>query len=206
MIITISRQFMAGGSDVARRVADALGWTVVDDALIDAIAERSGFTPEEVESLEESVPTFLEKFGIFSALSSPESVMAAPNVIEGSAAEQLAHVSRQLIEELGTQDRIVLVGRAAAAILESKRDALHVRLVGSLAYRVKLAMDRFGLDETKARTMVEERDSRRQRYHSELFGRDWNDPVNYHLVLNTEVMGAAMAADLIVASARAMGW
>ena len=60
MIITISRQYAAGGSDVAQRVANALGWTVVDDALIDQVAERSGITPEEVASLEERVPSFLD--------------------------------------------------------------------------------------------------------------------------------------------------
>lgn len=206
MVITISRQYMAGGSDVAARVAEALGWTVIDDALIDAVAERSGFSPEDVQSLEESVPSFMERFAQSSALSSPENLLSTPNAIDGPATVKLAHVTREVIEEFGRQDRLVFVGRAAAAVLTSERDVIHVRLVASLEFRVHEAIDRLGLGEQEARSEVEERDRGRERYHKELFGRDWSDPVNYHLVLNTEVLGRAGAAELVVARARSLGW
>lgn len=206
MVITISRQYMAGGSDVAARVAEALGWTVIDDALIDAVAERSGFSPEDVQSLEESVPSFMERFAQSSALSSPENLLSTPNAIDGPATVKLAHVTREVIEEFGRQDRLVFVGRAAAAVLTGERDAIHVRLVASLEFRVHEAIDRLGLGEQEARSEVEERDRGRERYHKELFGRDWSDPVNYHLVLNTEVLGRAGAAELVVARARSLGW
>lgn len=206
MVITISRQYMAGGSDVAAQVADALGWTVIDDALIDAVAERSGFSPEDVQSLEESVPSFMERFAQSSALSSPENLLSTPNAIDGPATVKLAHVTREVIEELGRQDRLVFVGRAAAAVLTSERDVIHVRLVASLEFRVHEAIDRLGLGEQEARSEVEERDRGRERYHKELFGRDWSDPVNYHLVLNTEVLGRAGAAQLVVARAHSLGW
>jgi hypothetical protein len=39
-----------------------------------------------------------------------------------------------------------------------------------------------------------------------MFGRDWSDPVNYHMVLNTELLGCEGAADLVIARARALGW
>lgn len=206
MVITISRQYMAGGSDVAARVAEALGWTVIDDALIDVVAERSGFSPEDVQSLEESVPSFMERFAQSSALSSPENLLSTPNAIDGPATVKLAHVTREVIEELGRQDRLVFVGRAAAAVLTSERDVIHVRLVASLEFRVHEAIDRLGLGEQEARSEVEERDRGRELYHKELFGRDWSDPVNYHLVLNTEVLGRAGAAQLVVARARSLGW
>ena len=206
MVITISRQYMAGGSDVASRVAEALGWTVVDDALIDAVAERSGFSPEDVKTLEERVPSFMERFAQSSALSSPENLLSTPSAIEEPATIQLAHVTRAVIEELGGRERLVFVGRAAAAVLASERNAIHVRLVASLESRVQEAIRQLGVSEDEARATVEERDRGRERYHKELFGRDWNDSVNYHLVLNTEILGRAGAAELIVARARALGW
>ena len=206
MVITISRQYMAGGSDVASRVAEALGWTVVDDALIDAVAERSGFSPEDVKTLEERVPSFMERFAQSSALSSPENLLSTPSAIEEPATIQLAHVTRAVIEELGGRERLVFVGRAAAAVLARERNAIHVRLVASLESRVQEAIRQLGVSEDEARATVEERDRGRERYHKELFGRDWNDSVNYHLVLNTEILGRAGAAELIVARARALGW
>ena len=47
-VITISRMYGSGGSEVAERVALTLGWSLFDNAMIDAIAERSGLTRAEV--------------------------------------------------------------------------------------------------------------------------------------------------------------
>jgi len=206
MIITISRQYRAGATAVSVRIAELLDWTVVDDAFTDAIAERSGFTPEDVRSLEESVPSFMERFAQSSALSFPEFLVSTPAAIEEPEAVKLAHISKAFIEELGHRNRIVMVGRAAAAVLASERDAIHVRLVASYDHRVRIAMAELDLSESEAQSTVDERDTNRERYHKEMFGRDWNDPVNYHMVLNTELLGTDGAADLIVSRARALGW
>jgi cytidylate kinase len=206
MFITISRQFAAGGSQVAKRVADEIEWTVVDDAFIEELAERTGYTPEEVAGLEERVPTFIERFAQSSASSLPENLVASPNWIEQPDVTRLAKVSRHVVEEIGRRDRVVLVGRAAAAVLAGERNAIHVRLVASLAYRVRQAIDRLGIPEKEAQARVEESDRNRSRYHRELFDRDWNDPVNYHFVLNTEAIQPEGAAQIIVGHARRLGW
>ena len=206
MLITISRQYLAGAADVARHVAEGLGWTVVDDDFVGAIAEKSGLSRGDVESLEESVPTFLERFAQSSALSFPEFLVSTPSAIEEPDAVKLAHITKEWIEELGHRDRIVLVGRAAAAVLARERDVLHVRLVASRDHRIGLAMHEHGMGEAEAAAFLDERDRARARYHKENYGRDWNDPVHYHMVLNTELLGTDGAADLVIARARAVGW
>ena len=206
MIITLSRMHLAGADKVAERVAAELGWTVVDDAFIETLAERSGFDREDVKSLEERVPTFMERFAQSSALSTPELLASAPDAIEEPEAIKLAHLTRDLVEELGRQSRVVLVGRAAAAVLARERDAIHVWLVASVEYRTREAMRRFGMSESEARAAIAERDTSRARYHLELYHRVWADPVNYHFVLNTEVLGVVGAADMIIARARTLGW
>jgi cytidylate kinase len=206
MLITISRQYLAGATDVARRIAEQLDWTVVDDDFIDAIAERSGLSKDDVQSLEESVPTFLERFAQSSALSFPEFLVSTPTAMEEPDAVKLAHMTKELIEDLGRRDRIVMVGRAAAAVLARESEVLHLRLVASREYRIGLAMHELGLGEAEAAATVDERDLSRARYHKENYGRDWNDPVHYHVVLNTELLGTEGAAGLVVARARALGW
>ncbi|MEM9174917.1 MAG: cytidylate kinase-like family protein [Myxococcota bacterium] len=206
MLITISRQYLAGAPAVARRIADGLDWTVVDDDFIDAIAAKSGLSKEDVESLEESVPTFLERFAQSSALSFPEFLVSTPSAVEEPDAVRLAHITKEWIEELGHRDRIVMVGRAAAAVLAREREVLHVRLVASRDHRIGLAMHEHGMDEMEAAAFVDDRDLARARYHKENYGRDWNDPVHYHMVLNTELLGTEGAGDLVVARARALGW
>lgn len=206
MLITLSRQYRAGASAVAERIAQGLGWTVVDDGLIEAVAEKSGYSMEEVRSLEESVPSFLERFAQSSALSFPEIGVPTPDAMAEPDAVRLAHVTRDLIEELGRRDRIVLVGRAAAAVLARSQDVLHFRLVASRPYRIQRAMAELGLPEDETATLLDETDLGRARYHQEHYGRDWDDPVHYHAVLNTEWLGSDGAADLVIARARALGW
>ena len=206
MLITISRQYLAGAAEVAQRIAEALDWNVVDDAFIEGVAEKSGYSREDVQSLEESVPSFLERFAQSSALSFPEFLVSTPSAMEEPDAVKLAHVTKEFVQELGRRDRVVMVGRAAAAILARDAGALHVRLVASHAYRVKLAIAEHEVPEAEAIAMVNERDTNRARYHKEMYGRDWDDPVNYHLVLNTELLGVEGAGDLVVARAKALGW
>ena len=206
MVITISRQYLAGASQVGALVAKALDWTVVDDGLVDVVAERSGYSPEDVKNLEERMPSFIERFAQSSALSSPENLLSHPSAIDGPAARRLAHVTNEVIQEFGRRDRLVFVGRAAAAVLASDRTAIHTRLVAPFEARVRIAIESLGLEASEARAVVHEKDEGRARYHRELFGRDCTDPVNYHFVLNTEALGIGGAADLIVARARALGW
>ncbi len=206
MFITISRQYSAGGSIVALAVAKALDWDVVDDAFIEEVAERTGFAREEIEGLEERVPSFIERFAQSSAASLPENLVVSPNWIDQPDVMRLAQVTRDVVEDLGRRDRVVLVGRAAAAVLARERNAIHVRLVAPIEYRVRQAIERLGVPEKKAQSHLEEIDDNRARYHLELYDRDWNDPIHYHFVLNTGLIGSEGAAQVIVEYARELGW
>ncbi len=206
MIITLSRQYMAGASEVASLIAEGLGWEVIDDGFVEEVAARSGYTIEDVRNLEERVPTFLERFAQSSALSFPEFLISVPSAIDEPEAMKLAHVTRDFLEELKRRTRVVLVGRAAAAVLSREKNVLHARLVASLAHRTLETMRKYDLDQEAARDDIEEHDTNRERYHREFYDRDWNDPVNYHMVLNTELLGLEGAADLIIHRARAIGW
>ena len=206
MLITLSRQYASGGSEVARLVAEALGWTVVDDDFVREVAQRAGLPPEEVALLEERAPTFLERFARSTALASPELFMPATGGIEEFDEDKLIKITRSLVAELAHEGRVVMVGRAAAAVLEHEHDAMHVQLVASRSVRVQTAIERLGIDPEEAPRMVDERDRNRERYHKEYYERDWADATNYHMVLNTALLGYDGAANLIAAHARALGW
>ncbi len=115
---------------------------------------------------------------------------------------------RELLERLplSSDDRLIFVGRACAAVLARERDVLHVRLVASEAYRIRNAIEHLGVPEADARRVLQDSDSNRERYHREFYGRDWSDPVLYHMVLNTGLLGIDGAAKLIEARARELDW
>jgi cytidylate kinase len=71
---------------------------------------------------------------------------------------------------------------------------------------VEAVAARLGVSLQQAAEAVDESDGTRARYHRQYYHRDWNDPVNYHLVLNTGTLGLDGATDLIVAEAKRREW
>ena len=208
MLITISRQYGAGGSDVARRVAGALGWRVVDNELVEEVAARAGLPPEQVAEREERCSTFVERLARTLAAATPD-VFPPPGAADAIAdlsEAELVKVTETVVAEIAAQGRVVLVGRAAPAVLAREADALHVKLVAPRAFRLGIAMQRLGCDAQRAASVVDETDRNRDRYHREHYRRDWNDPVYFHMVLNTGALGFEGAAEVIVGRAGAVGW
>src|SRR5215207_5682227 len=154
MIITISRQYGAGGSETARRVA----------------ARVPGGT---VPKLQET---------------------------------DLVRITETVVAELAAKGKVVLVGRAAPAVLARERDSLHVQLVAPRTYRIAEAAERLGVDPEHAARMVDETDRTRASYLHQHYGRDWYDPVNYHMVLNTGLLGVDGVTELILREAGRRGW
>ena len=206
MLITISRRYGAGGSEVARLVADSLGWRVVDNAFVDAVAERAGLPPDEVARLEERTPSFLDRLSRTTALAFPELFAAPVTSVEDFEEEKLVKITRKLCAELALEGRLVLVGRAAAAVLADAPDALHVLLVARRDDQVRFAMKRDSLERQAAERRVDEIDDNRQRYHREYYRRTWLEASNYDLTLNTSRVGYDGAAEQICTRARSLGW
>src|SRR5438552_3894809 len=125
-VITITRQYASGGSEVARLVAGALGWTVIDNEFVDQVAERAGLPAAEVAQLEERAPGLLERLARTLAVASPEMFLAsaaAPPVERDEAT--IVQVTERVIAEAAAHGRIVLVGRGAQAVLARRPDARH---------------------------------------------------------------------------------
>ena len=206
-VITITRQYASGGSEIARLTARALGWTVIDNEFVDEVARRAGLSAAEVAQREERAPGLLERLARTLAVGSPEMFMATAGVPRVEADEAtIVKMTERVIAEAAAHGRVVLVGRGAQALLAQRPDALHAYVVGSKPWRMKLAVERLGVDPANANTVVDETDHQRDLYVKSYYGRARQDPVHYDMVLNAERLGFDGAAALIVAEARRRGW
>ncbi len=206
MLITISRQYASGGAQVASLVAKQLGWRVIGNELIDAVAQRAGIPAEEVQAREDRPPGFVERLARIASAQLPDLFLPAPAMGQPIGEGNLIRVTRSVVCEIAAQGRCVFVGRASAAVLARRLDALHVRLVAGPEFRRRVAVEAMGLPDHDADAIVVRRDANRARYHREYYARDCDDPRHYDLVLNTERLGFEGAADLIVHRARTLGW
>ncbi|MFN8651939.1 MAG: cytidylate kinase-like family protein [Gemmatimonadales bacterium] len=206
MLITISRQFGTGGAEVARLVAGALGWHVVDNEIVDRVAHRAGLAPDAVAEQDERVPGFVERLARALAASSQEFAVPEIGVAVRPAEPNLVRLTEMVVKEIAAEGQAVLVGRAAPAVLGREAGVLHVKLVAGRDYRIEAVMASEKLDRRGAERLMDHTDAERRRYHREHYGRDWDDPLHYHMVLNTGLLGIEETAALIVSEARRQGW
>jgi len=208
-VVTITRQYGAGGSLVAQLVAERLGWTVIDNEFVGEVAKRAGLPPEDVAAREERAPSLLERLAAALALAAPEMVGPAAQVEDAEADEpRLIRITEHVIAEAAAQGRVVLVGRGASAYLGTAgegAEALHVYVVAPTAARVRAVMERQSQSEAEATRAIHEIDAARERYLERYYRRRRDDAANYHLVVNTAWLGYDGAADLIVELAHRLG-
>ena len=203
MIITISRMYGSGGSDVAERVARALGWALLDNAVVDAVAERLGVSREEVSEHEERVPSLVERLASTLMMSAPElSMPVDEGALVVTAETRIVDVTRRVMEEAIQEGNAVLVGRGAQAMLADRPDALHVFCYAPKDFLVQYAIAHRGVDPATAEHDVDRVNKQREQWVKRHWGRDWKSFSNYHLCVDTGRMGIDAAAALVVAAAR----
>lgn len=195
--------FGSGGSDVAARVARELGWSLLDNAVVDEVAERLGVSRAEVSSLEERVPSLAERIASTMAMSTPEFVVPVSDAPMMNTAEtRIVDVTKRVMEEATQQGNAVLVGRGAQALLADRPDALHVFCYAPKRFLVQYAIAHRGINPANAEHEVDKVNRQREQYVKRHWGRDWRAFENYHLCLDTGRLGIEHAADLVVAAAR----
>lgn len=204
-IITVSRMYGSGGSDVAARVAQLLGWSLLDNAFIDAVAERLGVSASEIEAREERTPSLVERLASALAVASPE-LLPPPTEQLPPSEERMADVTRRIIEEAVARGNAVLVGRGAQSVLARRAGVLHVFCYAPREALVRRVAERRSIPLAEAEKIVDETNKQREQYVRTTFKRSWKAHENYHLCVNTEWLGVDGAADLIVAATRAMGF
>ncbi len=201
-VITISRVYGSGGSEVAQRVASALGWALLDNDIVDAIAERSGLTRAEVSAQDERVPSLVERLASALSLGSPEMLPPVPTGPMETTEERVVAVTQRVIEEALQAGPAVFVGRGAQCLLAEREDTLHVFCYAPRAALRRYAMETFKVGADEADKIVADQNKQREQYVRRHWNRNWLAHENYHVCLNTAWLGLDGAASLVVEIAR----
>jgi cytidylate kinase len=200
-ILTVSRLYGSGGSEVADLVAKKLGWALLDNAVVDAVAARMGLSVAEVRDREERVPSLVERLTSAMAMGSQE-WMSPIAEAKRPTDEQLIEVTRHIIEEAIARGPIVVVGRGTQEMLAEREDTLHVFCYAPRKALIARTMKRESLSVDEATRLVDSINKERDQWVRLHWERDRRAHENYDLSVNTERLGIQGAADLIVTAAR----
>jgi cytidylate kinase len=183
-VITVARQHGARGTDLARRLAEDLGFDVFDQEIIQRIAESTHRSERVVTALDERTRELLTDW--LAAFASPSYM---------STAEYRSHLAR-VVGLVAYKGGAVIVGRGAHLIL-GRGQALRVLAVAPLDARVHTVMEKEGLSERAARSRIEEVEASRRAFLARQFNAAFADPADFDLVVNTAALGVEGACAVV---------
>lgn len=196
--ITISREYGSGGGEVARRLAERLGWKLIDHEVVVEVAKALGVSEAEAEAHDEHAYNAVDRvlYGL-SALSFSVGSSTAPVSLRTDS-DLYEKARRSVVERATKAGNVVIVGRGSQVLLAGRRDVLHVRTVAPLPRRVDYVVRREGLNPVAARARILAKDRERVRFLQNEHGSDPSDPCLYDLVVNTGDVGVDGTVDLVL--------
>ncbi len=182
--ITITREYGAGGGEVSRRLAEALGWQVLDRELLHQAAHLEQMPDEELDRLDEKAVSMADRF----RLHPPHQ-----RYLRG-----LTEAARRAAQ----QGNVVLVGRGARHLLGEMPEVFHLRLVAPREWRIErmAKLEGWSLDQARARCL--EVDRTRELFTRYFFGEAAGQPAQYDLVANTARVSLEEVTRLVSAIVR----
>jgi cytidylate kinase len=195
-VITISRQFGAGGITLGKMVAEKLGYAFADTEIIKMVAEMANVSTNFVETVEK------EAGGKFSKIVNR---LVSKPLLERVLKDERGYIDEEIyldylvliIAQMADEGNVVILGRGSQYILGDHPDAYHFMLINEFENRVRFMRERYNLSQNRAVQAVKNEDKRRLNLYRKLHKTDYEKPSLYHLVLNMNKISLDKAQELI---------
>lgn len=194
VVVTISRQYGAAGSDVAHRVGELLGYPVVGEDLPKIAAVRLGMTHEEVVAVEHRTPSLGERIlqNLGSAVPDTHTALVAPTV----ESEVRKEIEAAVLEAAEKPD-VVIIGGIGNAILRDRPNVVSAFLYAPMAFRVSRIVTALNVSSEEARKEIERVDAARRRWAKLHYDFVWGSSERYSLTIDVSRFGIEGSARLL---------
>lgn len=191
-IITISRQFGAGGGTIGKAVAERLGYYYCDkDIIVRAAIESGNLSPQEIRYFDEKVP---REFGLGQSLF---------DFYNKPLDERLYNAQKEAIRKVAEHGNCVIVGRNSNIILKEFDRTLHVFVSGSEHFRIQRMVEKMpGYTPDKVKEKMHAVDRARAKYCKHYTDTEFGNAAFYDLSLKSSTLGIDNCVDLICAAAK----
>jgi len=199
-VLTVAREYGSGGGRIAGKIAERLGWELLDKALINEVARACRVDPELAGQYDERVDSWLHRVsrhGLWQGAFDGVASAVGKDILD---AETVAALSRHLIEEAYNRGQCVIVGRGGQCILQDCDSAFHVFIYAPRQDRVRRVRERQP-DSADIEDCIRWADQQRAEFIRLHFGCDWSAPHLYHMLVSSE-LGEDETASLIIEAMR----
>lgn len=183
IIITLSREYGSGGRYIGKLIADKLGIKLYDKQFIAKIAEETGLSKQYIENNEQKRNALANlNNGYYFGMDNSDDLFVKES---------------ELIKEVAEKESCVIVGRCADFILSDRNDVFKVFIYNNDDNKVKRATEFYGLDKTNAKKEIKKINKLRANHYKHYTEKNWNDPSNYDICINSDILGVEKTSDLI---------
>ena len=197
-VITVSRQFGAGGFTLGKKIASITGYTFYDEEIIKLVAERAKVSADWVTSIEKEAGGKLHKL---------IKTLVPRNIVDRILDDQRGYIDEEIyvdlldhvISKVAEADNSIILGRGGQYILKGKPGVFHVLLVADIDHRIGFVETKYRLTRSQATQTVNSEDKKRINLYRKFNKTDYDRPDHYHLTLNMSKISLDKAAELVKA-------
>ena len=185
-IITISREFGAGGGEIGAKVAEALNWEYYHKELILRAAADSNIDVSNLLKWDEKVPvSFGFTQSLFDFYSRPMS-------------EQVFEAQKKVIMEIGQKGKCVITGRNANMILKEFDGCLQIFVHADFDWRLRRMKEKMpDFTEEQVAAEINAIDKKRRKYCTFFTKTEFGHSDFYDICLDTSRLGIDTCVDII---------
>jgi cytidylate kinase len=195
-VITISRQYGAGGKTLGKMISSELGYEFADSEIIKKVAEMANVSTHWVTTVENEAGGKLSRF---------ISRMVSKPLVDRILKDERGYIDEEIyldylvliIAQIADEGDVVILGRGSQYILNDHPDAYHILMIDTFESRVNFMKEHYDLSQNRAMRVVKSEDKRRKNLYQKLGKTDYDDPFLYHLVLNMSKVSLDEAKKLV---------
>ena len=183
IIITVSREYGSGGRYIGRLIADKLGIKLYDKEFVTRVAKETGLSEEYIESNEQKRDSLSSlNNGYYFGLNNSDDLFIK---------------EAELIKEVADKESCVIIGRCADFILKDRNDVIKVFVYSGMEDKIKRATEFYGFDKVNAEKEIKRIDKLRANHYKYYTEKDWRNPLNYDICINSDTFGVEKSADMV---------
>jgi cytidylate kinase len=182
-VITISRQFGAGGKTLGKMIADELGYTFADSEIIQRIAKEANVSTDYVLSMEKEAGSRISRFA---------TRLVSKGLVDRVLKDERGYLDEEIyldylvliIAQIADEGDVVILGRGSQYILNDHPEARHYLLIDTFENRAQFMVEHYNMARNRAVQVVNSEDRRRRNLYRKLGKEDYDRPDLYDIVFN----------------------
>jgi cytidylate kinase len=190
-VITINRELGSGGRTVGEKLAEKLGVSFYDKAVIMGLEEKYHLTVDEIEKMRNKKHHWWSDFKLVTGIG--EGLVSSSRLISETGkepdvltTETMFKAESEILEDIAEVESCVIAGRSGFYVFRNHPNHLRVMIQASLPFRIKRLVRKKGITEEEARKIIEKVDKMRENYVKKFTGTTRYDTRNYDIVISAD--------------------